>query len=280
MPRAKTTYIRLILLDFMKMNGAQITRHLPHLGPRGNTGGSTTSHHWLQLIGFCLFLLALPATSKASTTINQQVDQAIHQHLSALMHPSAQRENWQGMRITHTSTPLGSTRTLATCSQAPAVSGGAADNYRQRLTITCPDQPGWRMQVATEMQVWLPVLVATRVIDRGQVISAADVKSQEIDIGKAPRGFYHHAKQVTGMSAKRRIRANQVLSPGLIALPLAVKRGDKVKIVATQDGISASMSGEAISNAAEGDVIRVKNLSSGKTIDAKVIAPGVVTSIF
>lgn len=280
MPRATTTYIRLILLDFMKMNGAQITRYLPHLGPRGNAGGSTTSPFCLQLIGFCLFLLALPATSKANTTINQQMDQAIHQHLSALMRPSAQRENWQGMRITHTSTPLGNVRTIATCSQTPTVSGSAADNYRQRLTITCPDQPGWRMQVATEMQVWLPVLVATRVIDRGQVISAADVKRQEIDIGKAPRGFYHHPKQVAGMGAKRRIRANQVLSPGLIALPLAVKRGDKVKIVATQDGISASMSGEAISNAAEGEVIRVKNLSSGKTIDAKVIAPGVVTSIF
>ncbi len=232
------------------------------------------------LLILCLVLLGLPLTSTASPVITPLIDQAIQQHLNTLLRARAQRENWQGMRITHTSTPLGNANSLARCQQALTVSGGAADSYRQRLTLTCPDQPGWRLEVASEIQLWLPVLVATRVIDRGQVITAADVKHQEVDISKALRGFYHQHNQVAGMGAKRRIRANQMLSPALIALPLAVKRGDKVKIIANRDGISASMSGQAVENGSEGDVIRVKNLSSNKTIEAKVLGAGEVASIF
>lgn len=277
MPRATKTHIGLILLDFMKMIGAQITRCFPHLGLKGKRRGSNFSPLWL----LALILFALPAASDGQQTSEQHINLAIQQYLEALMRPTAQSEGWQRMRITHTSTPLGSSRQVAHCGQLPIVSGGSStDTSRQRLTLTCADQPGWSLNVNTEVQILLSVLVTTRVINRGEVITLADLKRQEIDINKAPRGFYHRPDQVTGMGAKRRIRANQVLSPTLIALPLAVKRGDKVKIVATQDGISASMSGEAISNAAEGEVIRVKNLSSGKTIDAKVIAPGVVTSIF
>jgi flagella basal body P-ring formation protein FlgA len=261
----------------MKMIGIHITRCFPHLNAKGKTGGSSTSPYWLLLLA----LFALPATSSEHQPSEQQINVAIQQYLEALMRPTAQREGWQGMRITHTSTPLGSSRQVARCNQPPVVSGGSrSDTNRQRLTLTCPDQPGWALNVNTDVQILLPVLATTRVINRGEVITQGDLKRQEIDINKAPRGFYHRPDQVTGMGAKRRIRANQVLSPTLIALPLAVKRGDKVNIVATQDGISASMSGEAISNGAEGEVIRVKNISSGKTIDAKIIAPGVVTSIF
>lgn len=276
----------------MKIIGTQTTPLFPHSGLKGKSGGSNISPLWLLLFA----LVTLPAasseqqaseqqTSKQQTSKQQageqQINLVIQQHLETLMRPRAQNEGWQGMRITHTSIPLGSSRQVTRCKQPPTVRGDSStDTNRQRLTLTCADHPGWNLNVSTEVQILLPVLVTTRVINRGEVIRLADVKRQEIDINKTPRGFYHRPDQITGMGAKRRIRANQVLSPAFIALPLAVKRGDKVSIVATRDGISASMSGEAISNAAEGEVIRVKNVSSGKTIDAKVIAPGVVTSIF
>ncbi len=277
MPRALFTLIRLILLDFMKMTGAQMTRSFPHSDPRGKTGGSSISPCG-RFTSLCLFMLILMLPNIAMANANQQLEQQIQQHLETLMQPTAQREGWRGWRITHNSIPLGNS--TAHCSNTPIVSGGTANSGRQRLTITCPDQPGWRIQVSTEVQLWLPVLVTTRIIDRGEVITNADIKRQEIDINKTPRGFYHQPSQVTGMGAKRRLRANQVLNPGLIALPLAVKRGDKVKIVATQDGISASMSGEALENGSKGEVIRVKNISSNKTVETKVLENGVVTSTF
>lgn len=82
------------------------------------------------------------------------------------------------------------------------------------------------------------------------------------------------------MVAARRLRPNQVLTPVLVEGAAAVRRGDVVKIVAVAEGIEASTKGEALADGQPGDVIRVRNLSSDKTIHAKVIERGVVTSTY
>ncbi|GLK90257.1 hypothetical protein GCM10017655_33190 [Pseudomonas turukhanskensis] len=126
----------------------------------------------------------------------------------------------------------------------------------------------------------MPVVFAAVVLERGQGITAADVQLQPVNIAKASRGYFNQVEQVVGLSAKRRVREGQMLSPALLTGAVLVKRGQQVEIRATQDGIQARAVGEALANGQLGDVIRVKNLGSEKTIDAKVIEPGVVTSTF
>ncbi len=92
------------------------------------------------------------------------------------------------------------------------------------------------------------------------------------------RGYFGRIEQVVGKTAKRRIRAGQTLTADLLDAPLWVRRGQSVTIVARQDGIEASTLGEALANGREGDVVRVRNRSSEKVIDAQVIGDGVVTS--
>lgn len=58
--------------------------------------------------------------------------------------------------------------------------------------------------------------------------------------------------------------------------PQLVKRGDEVRIVARQDGIEVSNAGEALANGRMGEVIRVRNVGSGKVISARVSAGGEV----
>ena len=71
-----------------------------------------------------------------------------------------------------------------------------------------------------------------------------------------------------------------MLSPGLLTRPTLVKRGQRVKILASHDGIQASTLGEALENGQRDAVIRIRNLSSEKTIEAKVLEAGVVSSTF
>src|SRR5690606_32545004 len=100
------------------------------------------------------------------------------------------------------------------------------------------------------------------------------------NISRARRGFYSRVEDVAGSLAARRIRTNQLLTPALVASLPAVRRGETVKIVASRDGIEASTDGEALSDGQVGELIRVRNISSDKVIDAKVIEPGVVSSTF
>lgn len=235
-----------------------------------------------------MFTLVLGASgllmTEAATaqTAAQQIDEAARNYLQQMMNTQAKTNGWQGMRLVIENTPVGSTSQLAPCPGQINVSGGSASKARQPLTLECAGQTikGWPVKVSSDLQVFLPVIISVGVIDRGATINANSVKQAEQEITRTPRGFYHSIEEVTGMSAKRRIRPNQMLSPDLIDQPQAVKRGEKVQIIANQDGIKAAMAGEALEKGGVGDVIRVKNISSGKTIEAKVVESGVVTSTF
>lgn len=261
----------------MRIKETQSTAPLPLLARTRPAGGSGFSACRALLLGVAL----LPATLLATPSASQQIDQAVSQYLTQVIAAEAAKQDWQGMRFSHNSSSLNSSAQLPPCSQALQVSsdsGAVLD--RQRLTLRCNDQPAWSVVVSSQASIFLPAVFARQTIERGHTISADQLSLQELDIGKAPRGFFNRLDQVVGMGAKRRIRANQALSPNVLAMPLLVRRGQQVKILASHDGISASTLGEALENGALGAVIRVKNLSSGKTIDSKVLDAGVVTSTF
>ena len=224
-----------------------------------------------------------PTAQTAAQTAAQQIDKAAHDYLQHMMNTQAQTNGWKGMRVVIEITPIGSTNSIAPCPTQIKVSGGNTGRLsRQQLTLECTGQTlkGWPVKVSSDMQVFLPVVVSSAVINRGDTITRAQLQLQENEITRAKRGFYYRLDQVAGMGAKRRIRANQMLSPDLIDQPQLIKRGDKIKITANRDGITASMPGEALENGSKDEVIRVKNLSSGKTIEAKVVETGVVTSTY
>jgi flagella basal body P-ring formation protein FlgA len=195
----------------------------------------------------------------------------------------ARRQTWQGQRHRLDISLLNSAERLPACTQMPSVTASSSDPSplsRQRLELSCPDTPGWSITALVQANVFLPVVHAARVIERGQTIAAEQLQLQEVNIGKTPRGFYNDAADVIGQGAKRRVRAGQLIAPNLLAAPLLVRRGQQVTIVASQDGISASATGEALANGREGEVIRVRNLGSQKVIEAQVVEEGVVSSTF
>lgn len=281
MPRDYMRLIKLILLNFIKPSRAKKSATFPHSYQRGNTGGSNFSACRYSLAGLSIFLFSITTVVNAEQTVDQQIDQTIYQHLQSLMNKHATEKNWQGMRLVLTNTPLTSTNKLAPCPTKIKTSGGNTTKLsRQQLTLECSGMKGWPIKVSTDMQVFLPVVISTAVINRGETIQRNQLQTQATDIAKIQRGFYHRTSDITGMGAKRRIRANQIVSPDLIDQPQLIKRGEKIKIIATRDGISASMPGEALEKGGAGEVIRVRNLSSGKTVEAKVTEPGVVKSTF
>jgi len=267
------------LLFSLNKNARQQCHHnalLPHCGRHGERSGKRTS-------AWTTALLLLPALAWAQDGADRQIHQAVERHLNAALQREAKRQGWQGARLSHdTSLPASATR-LPRCDQPLQVrdTGGSPSLLdRQRLTISCPQANGWTLELTSQASVWLPAVHAQGIIERGQTLGRDDLRLEPINIGKAQRGYFHRLEDVQGMAAKRRIRAGQTLTPSLLTQPLAVRRGQPVKIVASQDGIEASTSGEALADGQPGEVIRVRNVRSGKVIDAQVVVEGVVTSTF
>ena len=219
----------------------------------------------------------------ANPTAAEQIDQAIATYMQQQLDAQARREAWKGMRHSLSSTLLNNTEPLAPCSQPLQVerrSDEPSPLERQRLEVKCADQAGWQVVALVQANVQLPVVHAATVIERGQTISAEHLQLQKVNIARNVRGFYNDPQDVIGQGAKRRIRSGQLIAPSLLSEPLLVRRGQQVTIVASQDGISASATGEALANGKGGEVIRVRNLGSQKVIEAQVVEEGVVTSTF
>lgn len=257
---------------------AERTKHFFPLGERRPCGSGKATSAWLVVI---LLLLSLVPQAHADATT--QVQQAVENHLRLMLEQQAARQSWQGMQLRYEISVPASATNLSRCSEALLVQAtGEAPSAmdRQNLQIRCVDAPGWSTNATGQAHVFLPAVHAEGIIDRGQTLTAGDLKLQRINIAKARRGYYNRIEEVVGQAAKRRIRAGQTITPALLEQAMAVKRGQPVKIVASNDGIQASTSGEALADGQPGDVIRVRNVGSGKVIDAKVIESGVVTSTF
>lgn len=275
MPTPTKAINTLISLIFSKSPSTRGTVLFPRAGGKRRKGGSGLSACAALFLGFCSSAQANPPSAA------EQVDRAVRQYIQSQVEAYAAEQDWQEQRFTYNSSVLSGGTQDSPCSEPLRVSGdGLTPLNRQRLHVSCDTAEHWQVQLSVLVTVSVPAVFSSRVIERGQTIKAEHLKLMPLDVGKAQRGFFHRPEEVVGQGAKRRIRAEQALSPGLLAAPLLVRRGEQVRILAEHDGIAASTLGEALGNGARGAVIRVRNLSSRKVIDSKVLDKGVVSSTF
>lgn len=147
---------------------------------------------------------------------------------------------------------------------------------RQSFRIECPDAHGWVARAQLTVTASLPVWLAAQTLRKDQAITPADVRLERVTLNNLHQGFSVKTDDLTGFRSQRLISAGQVIDPAVLLPPLLVHRGDQVVIQAQQDGFHASMQGEALEDGVAGKLIRIRNLSSGKEIQAEVSTKGVV----
>lgn len=273
MPTPEDRYMSLINKPFRAMERSASTCAFPLSTRRAKGSGSVLSA--------CLLLLLTPLAWGQDA--RQQLDAAAQRQIGSELKAEAQKQGWKGMTFTIENNLPNSLSKLPACPSEPQLRTSevpASATARRRFEANCPGQSGWPVYFTSQPSVRLPAVFASGAIERGQTLEASQLKLAPLDIGKTPRGYFTNVDEVTGKTARRRIRADQALSPALLDGTTLVRRGQQVKIVASQDGIQASAVGEAMANGKQDDVIKVKNLRSQKVIDAKVMEAGVVSSIF
>lgn len=142
--------------------------------------------------------------------------------------------------------------------------------------VRCHRPVSWTLYVQANVALYQPVMVARRPMPRGTVLSSTDVELVEKDVARLTLGYITELRDVDGMVLKRSINAGAVLSPGLIQAPASIRRGERVTILGATGGVEVRMEGLALMDGAKGNLIRVRNLSSGREIEGVVTAPGIV----
>ena len=130
---------------------------------------------------------------------------------------------------------------------------------------------------------WLPVrverkvkvVVAVKPIPRGTVISADEVSLKEVVESKA-RGGTDKISSVVGATAKRDFLPGDVITERGIVPGFAVRRNQPVKVVYRSGAIRIELPGIALQDGLVGNIIKVKNPSTGKVLLCRVTGSGLV----
>lgn len=118
-----------------------------------------------------------------------------------------------------------------------------------------------------------------RAVQAGEIIRNGDVEFVEMREETVRREVLLELDRVVGQSARRPLRAGEVLRDNDLRAPLLVNRNSLVTIVLRAGGMSLSAQGRALDDGARGDTVRVLNVQSKRTIEAQVIGPDAVAVV-
>jgi len=128
-----------------------------------------------------------------------------------------------------------------------------------------------RTWVMAKTRLVTPVVVARYPIMRGEIITKDKLKIIKRDITGLPEGIFLSKDLLVGKRAKINIGIGKIIYKNMVEIPPAVKRGQRVLIVAESDTLRVTAPGVAKENGRIGDLIKVQNLLSKKVVVGKVM---------
>lgn len=113
--------------------------------------------------------------------------------------------------------------------------------------------------------------VAARYIKFGDIIQDSDITSKKMRLDTFKKGFATESSEVISMQAKKYIAVGRMFNLNDISNPPVLKNNDPVNIIYSSGTISLKTVGIALGAGAVGDMIKVKNTSSGAILLGQII---------
>jgi len=217
-------------------------------------------------------LIAVPGTTLGEALqTHQSIQEAAEQHVLDELPGSADEVSVEAGSID-------SRLRLAACQQpletfAPYRRGNSA---RVTVGVRCNDSSRWTLYVPVSVSRMEEIVVALTPMNRGDQITANDIRLELRDVARLHRGYLTSLEQALGKRVKRRIPVDGVVTPDRIMVQHAVKKGNQVTILARIGSLEVRVKGKALDSGAIGERIKVRNNSSERELEATIVATGTV----
>lgn len=123
----------------------------------------------------------------------------------------------------------------------------------------------------------VPVVLTQRPIQRGAVISAADIVTERKPKSEARAASELLSTEVIGKEARRTLREGQPLRGSDLVEPTLVKSGAAVSIILKSGSLTLTATAQALRDGKLGETISVMNVQSKRSLQAVVSGPNEVT---
>jgi len=124
------------------------------------------------------------------------------------------------------------------------------------------------------------VVVAARPVPRHALLQPEDLKLERRDLSALPSEAIRDPEKAVGRRTTKALSKGEVLLPKAVEDPPWVKKGDFVTLVAEAPGLTITVQGQAREEGSRGQLIRVRNVSSGREVYGRVESPQVVRVSF
>jgi len=153
--------------------------------------------------------------------------------------------------------------TLPRCPELqPYVPPGSRLWGKTSIAVRCnhPDI-NWVIYVQAEINVMADVLHLARPVSTGNALTYEDIALQNVNLTQMPDGIFTDPSQIVGKIAVNNLTIGQPIRQNMLRAPYVIQRGQKVNLIVKGRGFSVSSEGNALTDAAENQVVQVRNKS-------------------
>jgi flagella basal body P-ring formation protein FlgA len=150
----------------------------------------------------------------------------------------------------------------------------SGDQVRARMLVKIDCGNSSALHLAVDIAIFNPVVVSSTAISRKTLLGPADIILKEVNILTNTRAMIFDPDQVIGKELKRAVRVGTVISPTMLLMPILIKRGDNVVIIAKKGQLIVRVTGTALASGTMGQQIAVRNTASERTVKGWVNGPG------
>ena len=156
------------------------------------------------------------------------------------------------------------------------------------MRLTCPDIDGFKIAIRTQIESFVDqeiqnepnlnheagfakFVVLIKSLQKGEIIGTDDVRLVSRDANPGV-GYFRDINDVVGRKAKRAININQIIRARHLELDYAIQRDQSVIIESKLGPVTVVSAGIAVDDAQLGELVKVKNNSSGLVVEGVAIS--------
>lgn len=139
----------------------------------------------------------------------------------------------------------------------------------------CVAGANWVIYVPVTVSVVAPVVVSSRLLAHGRVLTAEDLALQNLDLTQLPTGVLTDIQAAVGQTLTAGLAPGYPIRQDMLRAPLVIRQGQSVRLVAEGGGFGVSAEGKALGNAAAGQTVLVRT-GNGQTVSGIARADGTV----
>lgn len=200
-----------------------------------------------------------------SLTDHEDIENKIHNYIKTQLTPSPY--NKTEIIISQ----IDRRKQLASCQKPLALNIVGKRGIQRTNTINVSCVGSWRIFVPVTIKTLSPIVTAKKNLALGELLNSSNMAVTYLDTSLIIGQTVAEIKEVLGAKVKRYIQNGRPILSNLVCM---VCKNEQVAITVTKGSLKIRSSGVSLSDGSKGQKISIKNNSSGRIIEAVVVAVG------